>query len=329
MRAGSGAGLAERPIGINSAISDSVAQAQDALAAMMLTDAKRKCRHCGLFYSNAHEPCAYHPGAYRPSEIRNAFSSGLSRWSCCHAFESEAPPCVHAESHEEDPATRAAQIKFDMLTLQTSTEDEAMLREAKHMEAARRRDGQLNAGAISPFGVPSQVLDPPELAAERREHAMSRKETVAMLSALVGQKNREQWAQLSESSKGESSVVPVEVTDTVSGLALRYNTTAAAIRRLNSLWNDSELAGRKFVRVPCEGCGAVGQEFKPREVTEADALRYGATLVARLRGRCPGLRSTEEAEAYLTIVDWDVDRAVKEYDQDAAWEKGGNRAARK
>jgi len=110
-------------------------------------------------------------------------------------------------------------------------------------------------------------------------------------------------------------------TDTLTGVALRYDTTPSAILRLNKLPSEAALHARATLLVPLRAGLA-----PPPGQAESEALAERKLAMRKLReaARLLGERlSTEEATLYLdetaSGADWEA--AAAEFEADVAWER--------
>jgi len=105
---------------------------------------------------------------------------------------------------------------------------------------------------------------------------------------------------------------PVVSTDTLAGIALKYNTKAAYIKQLNKLFDDKHLYSKSHVFVPWPS-----QTLSEAAIIETKALeekRLQQTLIKKFQ-RENGA-GKEEASFYLEEVNFDYAKAVEQYKED-------------
>eukprot|EP00727_Mastigamoeba_balamuthi_P003207 m51a1_g12884 hypothetical protein (205) ;mRNA; r:2290-2970 len=176
--------------------------------------------------------------------------------------------------------------------------------------------------ALVGFDLPGEAIEPPELA-EERSALRSERERERLILAARAQEQLERHRAAQASVAAGTAVVQVERGDTVQGIALRHGCTASDVRRLNGLGNDDELCARSFVRVPGRSsAGGVpqgeGAEQLTPEQQEERVARVRGGLVSEFRRRCAGA-GEEEAKSYLSMSDWELDRAVSEFKADLSF----------
>eukprot|EP00727_Mastigamoeba_balamuthi_P003238 m51a1_g12911 hypothetical protein (159) ;mRNA; r:2692-3168 len=108
--------------------------------------------------------------------------------------------------------------------------------------------------------------------------------------------------------------VPVRPGDTLQGVSVRHGVSVAAIKRLNRIVFDDEVAARSVLYLPdtAQGPDSCKKAEVPPESDEHKAGRARAALVSAFRCRCPRA-SAEEARSYLALATWDLDEAVAAY----------------
>lgn len=98
-------------------------------------------------------------------------------------------------------------------------------------------------------------------------------------------------------------------TDTFQGLCLRYKVTPAELRRANRMMGTNLQLGPEKLIIPANGANApAAVPGTPKEKVAALLSRVPMSVRSGL--------SAAEVRAYLEIADWDVDRAVKNVNED-------------
>jgi LysM repeat protein len=104
----------------------------------------------------------------------------------------------------------------------------------------------------------------------------------------------------------------VSETDTLTKLELAYDTTASAIKAANQLVTDRDMYSREYLLIPSL---AVPSLPPPPKLSKAAREARKISLFSQIT-KCDSL----EARGYLETHDWDMDKSVKEYQNDIRWE---------
>lgn len=109
----------------------------------------------------------------------------------------------------------------------------------------------------------------------------------------------------------------VTPSDTIQGLAIKYDTTVARLRQLNSLPQGRDLFERKEFIVPVGGGSGSGVRYTPNpSFTEFRRLaRQVATGEFQRRVKC----TEDEARCYLEFNDFCISKAESEFNEDSSW----------
>ena len=102
----------------------------------------------------------------------------------------------------------------------------------------------------------------------------------------------------------------VTMQDTLPGLALKYNTTLAALRTANNLNHDQDLIARNTIFIP-------GSDAQSQPMTEEEEQKM---LIKRFQINTKCL-DYYEAKSYLVTHDWDLVRAAEALQSDLEWER--------
>mmetsp|Transcript_8459 Transcript_8459/g.11674 ORF Transcript_8459/g.11674 Transcript_8459/m.11674 type:complete len:388 (+) Transcript_8459:1048-2211(+) len=108
---------------------------------------------------------------------------------------------------------------------------------------------------------------------------------------------------------------PVSSLDTMQGLCIRYSTTPEAIMQANKMMNKNELYGFKTIRIPRDPSTPLPPT---RSVPQESDFQKKRNATNRMMARC-NLRDKEEAVFYLEECDWDLEKAVAMFNEDAKW----------
>eukprot|EP01132_Coremiostelium_polycephalum_P007856 gene7856-9673_t len=106
----------------------------------------------------------------------------------------------------------------------------------------------------------------------------------------------------------------VTTTDTLAGLAIKYNTTIDVIKRINLIKNNQCITHQTLL-VPVSGPVTVTTQAPQSAMTEKEKQRKLIQLFAVSENV-----SAEEARSYLETNDWDIVQAIKQYKDDLGWE---------
>eukprot|EP01113_Clastostelium_recurvatum_P021544 TRINITY_DN2553_c0_g1_i4.p1 TRINITY_DN2553_c0_g1~~TRINITY_DN2553_c0_g1_i4.p1 ORF type:complete len:439 (-),score=90.71 TRINITY_DN2553_c0_g1_i4:43-1359(-) len=106
----------------------------------------------------------------------------------------------------------------------------------------------------------------------------------------------------------------VAVTDTLSGLALKFNTTARLIKEVNKM-PTNEVYAYTELWIPHDGVAPIEDKSAPmsEEQTRRRAIKLFMTKT--------GVQDRDEAEYYMNENGWDFALAAAEYQGDVEWEK--------
>ncbi|KAK5138491.1 hypothetical protein LTR08_000077 [Meristemomyces frigidus] len=110
----------------------------------------------------------------------------------------------------------------------------------------------------------------------------------------------------------------VTPTDSIHALALAYGVPVTALRRVNKMFADHLLQGRRTVLIPGEHYGG-GVSLSPRPLEgEEEEARKG-----KVRRWMVGVKCAEYDVAllYLQQAEWDLDVAMQAFREDERWER--------
>jgi len=106
----------------------------------------------------------------------------------------------------------------------------------------------------------------------------------------------------------------IKATDTLQGIALRFNTTVAAVKQLNKLYADSELHKLKTLLIPVVPNPAHARQLHPAASLDTFTRAWHVTKLSIGKGVC-----FEEALFYLSDNGWDLAIASESLEADIAW----------
>jgi len=104
----------------------------------------------------------------------------------------------------------------------------------------------------------------------------------------------------------------VLTTDTLSGIAVRYNVSTEAIKLTNKMQTD-QVFGYNELWIPYDS-------KNPTPIPQEESKEYEKRNLIRKFMKITDTDVEEEASYYLEEAGWDVDKAVEAYNGDAQWE---------
>mmetsp|Transcript_27804 Transcript_27804/g.30897 ORF Transcript_27804/g.30897 Transcript_27804/m.30897 type:complete len:395 (-) Transcript_27804:57-1241(-) len=291
----------------------------------------KKCRHCSCYYNDSEkdEGCTYHPGQFR-GVYKSRFSAGsLIAWSCCKNTSKDAPGCKRLRCHKEDRRTSTAMARVDLLmTKYNKPEVTVEIAEPSNgvcpnnFTAPGLSDREIEMKPLVDFSEFGERPGPlythkddklyPQLDTKETEDTKLTEEVVA---APVGPKLTKKMPKVSKTQVvGEGVIMHgVELSDTLSGLALSYNVTKASIKRLNPHIYGDSIQGHAYLKIPYTG------PLTDVEETEEDVKKRQSAAVVQFRrqGRC----GANEALYYMSSNGYDIAKALKDKQEDEKWAK--------
>jgi len=239
-------------------------------------DMKKRCVRCTKFYTERENNCCwYHPGKYKTP--LHAAEGSLVGWSCCRSIPDES--WLQSSSGE----AYFHNVNQEALKL----EGKGCTHTEKHLE-----DKAFTA-SLAQFPV-QQTVAPPTTTATTKEE--------------------EPEPEPQDEEREGFFIHPVSTNETLVGIALKYKTTTAELRRINRLTTDTQLFGKKNIYIPKKG--DIQGPIPSAPLSEEQKMRHAINNV-KLKTGC----STEEAKWYLSDHDNDVDKAVAQWKEDNKWEQ--------
>ncbi|KAI5293297.1 hypothetical protein KEM52_005667 [Ascosphaera acerosa] len=115
--------------------------------------------------------------------------------------------------------------------------------------------------------------------------------TTRPLSSRAGDHDGGDAASLADLSSSTSQTLayihPVQLTDTLTGVSIRYGCDISTLRRMNGLWSSDSIQMREEVVVPLECCTLRGQRLPAAEEAEQQQSRAAARRGRRTAGTSP------------------------------------------
>jgi len=265
---------------------------------------QQRCKNCCMYFSeeeNNEKACFYHSGRFKtPETVRPIMMpmSNLQRWTCCRATSKEAIGCKNA-CHVRDEETNKIINRFTT---------------AAAIKGAGRQSKQ-------EFSKSAPAYDP-SLLVQLDDDDDNQKESQSQLHTSKEMRvfqqfhgiSKEEETQKKESEGGNVVRHTVMLTDTLSGLALKYGVKAQDIKRANNLIGDS-IFERKHLDIP-----------NPTRLPESSELegtlpKSGREEIIICRFVAAAKCAKQEARYYLTDNDWDLEKALNLFFEDEEWAK--------
>eukprot|EP00029_Vermamoeba_vermiformis_P005403 TRINITY_DN1868_c0_g1_i1.p1 TRINITY_DN1868_c0_g1~~TRINITY_DN1868_c0_g1_i1.p1 ORF type:complete len:381 (+),score=102.66 TRINITY_DN1868_c0_g1_i1:86-1228(+) len=287
-----------------------VDQAKEPAAKSDPKEALNRCKNCGQYYKERDNvpdvksgtaPCRYHPGKYQ-SPITSQHMGAFPMWSCC-------------KNDEHAPGCRVQYHVIDVEASKSLTLYDELRRTFGQSEHVTGQDEVL---------IDFTGLGPAPGATRTMQHGThsDTKPANDTASDTTG-KSRAPVRVSSTQLIGTELIHYVKMSDTLYGLALKYDVTVADIKAANKMTSDNIFAYSQLIipRKPEEVEIA-------EEVSQEDVACKQAQMVNRFK-RTQRV-SNEEALYYLDICEWNYEEAVKEREEDLKFETAvGGRQAQK
>jgi len=255
---------------------------------------QKKCKRCGAYYSSEEDTCFYHSGVFKKISSHPYFvGGGAGYWSCCDKFEEDSKGC-HTGIHVEDKNTTKALNLFSQLHLSSVDQIKDSLVEEEPL---------FNVGLVNNVELNKLY---PELwndahvkeGDDGRAIVLDKEQQVAFMQS---KKQEEYYKHL------------VRPTDTLPGLSFKYGVTITEIKQLNKFQNNNDLYSFSELLIPKKENIVIDMNE-----TEEDIDLKRKQLVQRML-RNKGV-TLEVAKYYLELYDYDFDKAMNDYLEDAEWE---------
>eukprot|EP01087_Luapelamoeba_hula_P009529 TRINITY_DN2461_c0_g2_i1.p1 TRINITY_DN2461_c0_g2~~TRINITY_DN2461_c0_g2_i1.p1 ORF type:complete len:391 (-),score=53.89 TRINITY_DN2461_c0_g2_i1:188-1360(-) len=251
---------------------------------------QQRCVHCCNYFTEEHnhsDACSYHSGRHKtpdsvtPNLVPSA--GNFKRWTCCKAVAKDAKGCKTGR-HVGDEQTNAFLRRFD------------------------------TRASSSDAGENTSSLESNDPSAQNRIWEMMREQIAEKKALREHQAKHQEASSLAVGPEGLPLSVThrVLLTDTLSGVALKYGVKTGDIKRANNLIADSVFE-RKELTIP-----------KPTRLPDPDEAivlpKSGKETIAisRFLQQTQG-SDKHEARYYLTEHDWNVEVALAAFRDDVAW----------
>jgi len=249
------------------------------------TDTKR-CMRCSAYYRDTDLPaqleCHFHTGKFKTVLTLHTYGVTTGKWTCCKSDKVNSLGC-NTGHHVEDKTTTQLLNRFNSLSQEGSTSPSQVAVSQPVTPASPSSSS--TSSLTTPNPVSQQPLD--------IEYVQIGSETYIKH--------------------------PVSTHDTIWGLALKYNTKAAILKRVNKLFDDKEIYSKAHVLVPC-----------PKDAVAAISLAQANIdsskrddLVKKFKREFNVTK--EEASFYLSEQKYSWDAAVKQFKEDLKAEENLNK----
>ncbi|EFA84040.1 hypothetical protein PPL_03113 [Heterostelium album PN500] len=180
------------------------------------------------------------------------------------------------------------------------------LQMSNHMSSGNLNNIMSNANLMNSQSMQAQQFAPQQLGA-------SKQEPFPIINNYFPQPPAQPQQPITTSDKVQWIQHRVQVSDTLAGLAIKYNTTIDIIKRTNLIKNDTCITHQTLL-VPVSGPINMTTQA-PIPQTEEEKRRKMIQLFAVSENI-----SKEESRSYLVNNDWDITKALRELKDDLDWE---------
>jgi LysM repeat protein len=274
-------------------------------------EALKRCQNCGQYYKvkdnvldkSGSAPCRYHPGKYQ-TPISSQHMGAFPMWSCCKNDE-HSPGC-RVQHHVEDvEATQTLRVYDELRRTLGQVTDE---------QSTGQEEALIDFTGLGPVPGVTRTI----------KHGTPSKPGSDTSSDAPSDTTRRSRAPVRVSSTqviGTELIHYVKTSDTLYGLALKYDVTVADIKAANKMTSDNIFAYSQLV-IP----RTTAEVEVAEEVSQEDVACRQAQMVNKFK-RTQRV-ANEEALYYLDICEWNYEEAVKEREEDLKFETvtGGHQA---
>lgn len=207
--------------------------------ASLRTETKERCRHCGFYFNpdtNKPDSCTYHPGSFvTPDTVTPIMMpiGNLQRWTCCKGSEKSSSSGCRTGYHAIDTRTSQILKRFEASSSRRNT------------TSLTKKGGDLIDLTFDNNHVVKST-DAVDAADDKESGTASTLYPSLNRAQITGGK----FIKTSEADSSKDSVRHVvALTDTLSGLGVRYGVKVEDIKRANNLLGDS-IFERKYLDIP-------------------------------------------------------------------------------
>jgi len=276
----------------------------------------KKCKKCNKFYRdaenaivNGENPCRFHPGRYRTVYHSKLAFGNIQSWSCCKNLKREILGCK-VGLHVEDVATTLALEAYD---LSVNSMEKTQLTDpyvSHSMNSSTLIDLNFEDNGTKDNSNIDCNIDN-----NLNMDFNSMRETLHKKS-----KDRKFLVNKDVIKHGDSEYFKhqVSLTDTLSGLSLKYKVSVEEIKSANKLRKQEELYTRRELLIPYRG------QSLEDSLSEEERKKYNQDMkiayIKRFR-RATNSHSDSEAKYYLKSNAWCLELAIQEHKEDSSWER--------
>jgi len=275
-----------------------------------------------VYFANNEPSCVFHSAPWIDLHVPGKGKGGFGVWSCCKEVTRDAAGCVRSP-HVEDHGTTEALRQFEVFAVK-GTREQAL--ELLNTEFIQKSLGTTQVHMVTPGSTPVRV-DPAVFASTYwNVYENAREDTQVVGYAkqpLPNQVPMRVFKRYKEEKPTPEGYIKytIQSTDTLQGIALRFNTTVAAVKYLNKLFADSDLHKLKTLLIPVAPLEEHMRQFTahtrqlhPAAPLDSFTRAWHVTKLAVGKGVCH-----EEALFYLSDNGWDLASASASLEEDIAW----------
>jgi len=275
----------------------------------------KKCSRCGVYFCNEEPNCLYHTAPWVDLHVPG--KGGLGVWSCCKEVGREATGCTRSP-HVEDKGTTEMLRKFEVFAVK-GTRAQAL--ELLDTEFIQKSLGTARVHMVTPGNHSHPVRVDPTVFARTywSEYVGAQEDTHVVgyaskpLPNQVPMRVFKRYKEETPTPEGYMKYT-IQSTDTLQGIALRFNTTVAAVKYHNKLFSNNDLYKLKTLLIPLTPNPAQTRQLVGAASLDSFTRAWHITKLAVGKGVCP-----EEALFYLSDNGWDLANASASLEADIAW----------
>lgn len=279
----------------------------------------KKCSRCNTYFTDGVRDlvCLFHAAPWIDVHTPGKGAARIGVWSCCKEVSRDSPGCLSGK-HVEDKVTEENLRRFEVFAVKGTRKEAIELLDTEFL--------QKNLGHTHVHYMDHSVVSPVILEQIKNISSNNNNNNVKLQNATIGQTiittntngNQTRKTLMKPEAPPEEGFIfhSVQLTDTLPGIALRYNTTVAYLKQLNKLFSNTDLYKLKTLIVP-------DPEFAPHPVSLSPSPSSSLTSnqqsrqinkLAMVENICK-----EEALFYLADNNWDFSLARASFGDDIEW----------
>jgi len=247
---------------------------------------RKKCQRCHQYYTDAtNGKCSYHVGEF--VEPYSVLQGAEVGWSCCRIEERVGPKS----------------FPISLLNNQALQKTGTGCKFAdSHLE------DPLYTANVQHFPVDASAL----------AKEVEQKQQQLLVPSPTPKKKGDK-SDKKEADDPDYYKHIVEDGETLVGLSLKYSIHASELRRINKLSSDLQIYSKKFIYIPKTPENV--HLLAPKSTKSSD----NKPLLLRVFQRKTGVTSQDEARYYMDEAEYNVDKAVKQWQEDSKFQEGDKR----